>query len=401
MPHRTPDPRLILACGAAILAISLGVRHGFGLFLQPISAEYGWPREVYAFALAIQNLVWGVATPFTGMIADRWGAGRAIVGGAIFYTAGLALMAVSTTGLAMTATAGVMIGLGLAGTSFSVVFGAVGRAFPAEKRSLAMGVSSAVGSFGQFAMVPGTLGLMEGLGWAGALVAMGGVAAIMAPLAWAVSDSPRGHGASMPLPPVKALAEAARQKSFWLLSFGYFVCGFQVVFIGIHLPTYLLDRGMDLKVGTTVLALVGLFNIVGTYSAGWLGQRMSKPVLLAAIYGLRSVAIIVFLMVPLSTWSAYVFGIAMGLLWLSTVPLTTGVVATMFGVGNLAMLGGVVFLSHQLGSFAGGWMGGYLYDTTGSYDVVWMCAIALGFMAFLLNLPIRERPVARLAAEAA
>ncbi|QCT95928.1 MFS transporter [Stutzerimonas degradans] len=389
----------MLLGSSLILALSLGVRHGFGLFLPPMSAEFGWGREVFAFAIALQNLIWGLAQPVTGALADRFGVARAVLVGGILYAIGLVLMASADTPLALSLSAGVLIGLGLSGTSFSVILGAVGRAVPMEKRSMAMGIAAAAGSFGQFIMLPGSLGLIEWLGWSSALLALGLLIALIVPLAAMMRgdrQAPVPAGAQQSLG--EALREAVGHSGFRLLALGFFVCGFQVVFIGVHLPAYLVDQHLPAQVGTTVLALVGLFNILGTYTAGWLGSCYSKPRLLAALYLIRGVVISAFLLAPLSVWSAYAFGVAMGLLWLSTVPLTNGTVATMFGVRNLSMLGGIAFLFHQIGSFFGGWLGGWLYDRTGSYDLVWQIAIALSLMAAALNWPIREQPVARLRA---
>ncbi|SHN00882.1 MFS transporter [Phytopseudomonas punonensis] len=387
---------ICLMVGASlILALSLGTRHGFGLFLSPMSADFGWGRGVFAFAIALQNLIWGIAQPFTGALADRFGAQRAIIVGGVLYAAGLVLMGLADSPLSLSLSAGLLIGIGLSGTSFSVILGVVGRAVPPEKRSMAMGIAAAAGSFGQFAMLPGTLGLIGWLGWSAALIALGMMVALIVPLAVMVKDRPQvSHGPQQTL--AEALREACSHSGFWLLALGFFVCGFQVVFIGVHLPAYLVDQHLPAIVGTTVLALVGLFNVFGTYIAGWLGGRRSKPRLLSALYLARGVVITLFITVPLSVWTAYAFGIAMGLLWLSTVPLTNGTVATMFGVRNLSMLGGIVFLFHQLGSFLGGWLGGYLYDHTGSYDLVWQISILLSVLAAALNWPVREQPVARL-----
>ena len=385
----------ILIGGSLILALSLGIRHGFGLFLPPMSGEFGWGREVFAFAIALQNLIWGLTQPFTGALADRFGAQRTIILGGVLYALGLLAMGLADSPWSLSLSAGLLIGMGLSGTSFSVILGAVGRAVPVEKRSLAMGIVAAAGSFGQFAMLPGTLGLISWLGWSAALLALGLLVALIVPLAAMVKDRPLpnlGHEQTL----AEALREAAGHSGFWLLGLGFFVCGFQVVFIGVHLPAYLVDQHLPALVGTTVLALVGLFNIFGTYCAGWLGGRMSKPRLLSALYLARAVVITAFVVAPLTTWSAYAFGIAMGLLWLSTVPLTNGTVATLFGVRNLSMLGGIVFLFHQIGAFMGGWLGGYLYDRTGSYELVWQIAILLSLLAAALNWPVREQPVARL-----
>lgn len=390
----------ILVSGALILALSLGIRHGFGLFLAPMSAEFGWGRETFAFAIALQNLIWGIAQPFTGAVADRFGAMRTVLVGGILYAVGLVLMGYSDSAFSLSMSAGLLIGIGLSGTSFSVILGAVGRAVPLERRSMAMGISAAAGSFGQFAMLPGTLGLIGWLGWSAALLALGLLVAFIVPLAVLMRDKPlpmQGHEQTLS----EALREAAGHSGFWLLSLGFFVCGFQVVFIGVHLPAYLVDRHLPATVGTTVLALVGLFNVFGTYFAGWLGGRMSKPRLLTGLYLLRAVVIVAFIWAPLSVWTAYAFGIAMGLLWLSTVPLTNGTVATLFGVRNLSMLGGITFLFHQIGAFLGGWLGGYVYDHTGNYDLVWQISILLSLLAGLLNWPVRERPVERAALGAA
>ena len=388
----------VLLGASLVLALSLGIRHGFGLFLAPMSSEYGWGRETFAFAIALQNLIWGLAQPVTGAIADRFGARRVIIVGGLLYAVGLGLMASSDSAWSLSLSAGLLIGIGLSGTSFSVLLGVVGRALPAEKRSLGMGVAAAAGSFGQFAMLPGSLGLIGWLGWSSALLALGLLVALIVPLALMIRDQPLPAVAGAEQSLGEALREACSHSGFWLLALGFFVCGFQVVFIGVHLPSYLVDQHLPASVGTTVLALVGLFNIFGTYVAGWLGGRMSKPRLLSGLYLLRTLVIVAFVYSPLTEWSAYAFGMAMGFLWLSTVPLTNGTVATLFGVRNLSMLGGIVFLFHQLGSFLGGWLGGYLYDHTGSYDMVWQLAILFGLLAAALNWPVREQPVARLRA---
>jgi MFS family permease len=386
-----------LVGSALILALSLGVRHGFGLFLSPMSAQFGWGREVFAFAIALQNLIWGLAQPFTGALADRFGAAKVVLIGGVLYALGLVCMGLSDSAVTLSLSAGLLIGIGLSGTSFSVILGVVGRAVPPEKRSMGMGmgIASAAGSFGQFAMLPGTLGLIGWLGWSAALLVLGLLVALIVPLVSMLKDKPLpvlGHEQTLS----EALREACSHSGFWLLAFGFFVCGFQVVFIGVHLPAYLVDQHLPASVGTTVLALIGLFNIFGTYTAGWLGGRMSKPRLLTGLYLLRAVVIVLFLWLPVTTTSAYLFGMAMGFLWLSTVPLTNGTVATLFGVRNLSMLGGIVFLFHQLGSFLGGWLGGVVYDRTGSYDLIWQVAILLSVLAAALNWPVRERPVARL-----
>ena len=388
----------VLLGSALILALSLGVRHGFGLFLPPMSAQFGWGREVFAFAIALQNLIWGLAQPFTGALADRVGAAKVVIVGGLLYAVGLLLMGLSDSPLSLSLSAGLLIGIGLSGTSFSVILGVVGRALPPQNRSMGMGIASAAGSFGQFAMLPGTLGLIGWLGWSAALLVLGLLVALIVPLVSMLKDRPLPKlGGEQTLK--EALHEACSHSGFWLLAFGFFVCGFQVVFIGIHLPAYLVDQHLPATVGTTVLALIGLFNIFGTYTAGWLGGRMSKPRLLTGLYLARAVVIVLFLWAPITQFSAYVFGMVMGFLWLSTVPLTNGTVATMFGVRNLSMLGGIVFLFHQLGAFLGGWLGGVVYDQTGSYDLIWQVSIGLSLLAAALNVPVRERPVARLQAQ--
>jgi MFS family permease len=392
------NPAVMLAAGATILSIALGIRHGFGLFLQPMSLDNGWGREVFAFAIAAQNLIWGAAQPVTGMLADRFGTARTVLGGSALYAAGLVLMAYSQTPGELVLSAGLLVGLGLSGTTFAVVLGAVGRAVPPERRSRALGIATAIGSFGQFAMLPGTLSAIGWLGWSGALIALAAASAAMAVLAAGLVGEPR-HAAAHAGPAAgEALREAFRHRGFRLLAFGFFVCGFQVVFIITHLPAFLVDEQLSLSVGTNALALVGLANVAGAYLAGVWGGRYPKPVLLAAIYAGRAVVIAAFVWLPISEWSAYAFALVIGILWMSTVPLTNGIIAGVFGVRNLAMLNGVVFFVHQLGAFLGGWLGGYLYDLTGTYDAVWLIAVGLSLFAAAINLPIREEPVARLRA---
>lgn len=387
----------VLLCGAAIVTLSMGIRHGFGLWLQPVTTERGWTRETFAFALAVQNIAWGLAGPFAGMLADRFGAFRVLVGGSLLYALGLVLMGLSTTGLAFTGSAGLLIGMAQSGTTYAVIYGVIGRHVAPEKRSWAMGVAAAAGSFGQFLMVPVENGLIGGVGWQNALFILGAAALAIIPLSFGLRE-PRAVPAAGGAPQQSmgaAIKEALGSRSFQLLTAGYFVCGFQVVFIGVHLPSYLKDRGLEPQVATTALALIGLFNVFGTYAAGTLGQRLAKRHILSAIYALRAVAITAFITLPLSPMSVYVFASVMGVLWLSTVPPTNAVVAQIFGVRFLSMLGGFVFLSHQVGSFLGVWLGGRLFDATGSYDVVWWIAVALGVVAALINQPVREQPIAR------
>jgi len=387
----------VLACGATIVTLSMGVRHGFGLWLQPITQAQNWTRETFAFALAIQNLVWGVTGIFAGMLADRFGAFRVIMGGSILYAVGLIGMAYATTALLFSLSTGILIGMAQAGTTYAVIYGVIGRNVSAENRSWAMGVAAAAGSFGQFLMVPTEGFLISQFGWQQALVLLGLACLLMVPLAWGLRE-PTFDAATTPQRDqtiLQALLEAFKYPSFQLLMAGYFVCGFQVVFIGVHMPSYLRDNGLTPQVASYSLALIGLFNVFGTYAAGVLGQKMQKKNILAFIYFARSVAITVFLMAPLTPISVYLFSAVMGVLWLSTVPPTNATVAQIFGVAHLSMLGGFVFFSHQIGSFMGVWLGGYLYDTTGSYDVVWYIAIGLGIAAALINLPVKENAISR------
>ncbi len=406
----TPAPRAdtrlsmtqVLLCGAAVVTLSMGIRHGFGLFLQPITMDRGWSRETFAFAIAIQNLAWGLAGPLAGMVSDRYGAFRVLLVGGLLYAGGLVLMALSTSGLAFTGSAGVLLGMAQAGTTYAVIFGVIARNVDPAKRSWAMGVAAAAGSFGQFLMVPVQNWLIGGWGWQNALFVLGLLALSILPLAFGLRERPQ------PIEPThapqsigQALREAFGYNSFRLLTAGYFVCGFQLVFIGVHMPSYLKDKGLEPGVAATALALIGLFNIFGTYAAGSLGARFSRPRLLSAIYLLRSLSIVVFLLVPVTPWSVYVFAASMGLLWLSTVPPTNAVVAQIFGVRHMSMLSGFVFLSHQLGSFLGAWLGGRLYEMSGNYNFVWWLTVGLGVFAALINLPVRDAPIARPALAAA
>jgi len=399
MPHRQAKLSIqqILICGAAIVTLSMGIRHGFGLWLQPITQAQNWSRETFAFALAVQNLVWGFAGIFAGMLADRFGAFRVIFVGALLYAAGLLGMAWSTSTWVFALTTGVLIGMAQSATTYAVVYGVIGRNVPADKRSMAMGIAAAAGSFGQFLMVPTEGFLINSLGWQQALVVLAPAALLMMPLAWWLHepDFRNGAGHFREQSILHALQEAFAYPSFQLLMAGYFVCGFQVVFIGVHMPSYLKDQGLSPQVASYSLALIGLFNVFGTYASGWFGQRLAKRHILAFIYLARSVAITLFLLVPLSPASVYVFSAVMGVLWLSTVPPTNAAVAQIFGVAHLSMLSGFVFFSHQIGSFMGVWLGGYLFDRTGGYDIVWYIAIALGVAAALVNLPIKETPILR------
>ena len=393
--HATVSMRQVLLCGALIVTVSMGIRHGFGLWLQPITMERGWTRETFALAIAIQNLAWGFAGPLAGALADRYGAVKVLFAGSVLYALGLVTMGLATSGLAFAGSAGVLLGMAQSGTTYAVVYGVIGRNVAADKRSWAMGVTAAAGSFGQFLMVPVENWLIGSFGWQQALFLLGCLSLAIIPLAFGLKEPAFVKVAGVQQSMLHAVREAFAYPSFRWLMAGYFVCGFQVVFIAIHMPSYLKDHGLTPSVATTALALIGLFNVFGTYTAGALGQRMPKRFILSGIYALRSVAIVIFLAVPLTPLSVYVFAAAMGVLWLSTIPPTNAVVAQIFGVRYLSMLGGIVFVSHQLGSFMGVWLGGKLYDMTGSYDVVWWIAVALGVFAAIANLPVKESAIVR------
>jgi MFS family permease len=385
----------VLICGAAVVTLSMGIRHGFGLWLQPVTMERGWTRETFALALAIQNLAWGLAGPVAGMLADKFGAFRVLLVGGVLYALGLVLMALSTSSLAFMGSAGLLLGMAQSGTTYAVVYGVIGRNVAPEKRSWAMGITAAAGSFGQFLMVPVENGLISNWGWQNALFVLACMALLILPLAFGLKEPVQATSTGPKQSVAAALREAFAYPSFRWLMAGYFVCGFQVVFIGVHMPSYLKDHGLSPTVATTALGLIGLFNVIGTYAAGSLGQRLPKRYILSAIYALRGVVITIFVLAPLTPTSVYIFAAVMGTLWLSTVPPTNALVAQIFGVQYMGMLGGLVFLSHQVGSFMGVWLGGKLYDATGSYNVVWWLAVALSVFATLANLPVRETAIRR------
>jgi len=391
-PVRTP--LVILACGGLILMLALGIRQSFGLFLRPMSTDLGWGREAFSFAIALQNLVWGLAMPFTGAIADRFGAGRVLIAGGIAYGAGLIAMAFSTTPLAFDVAAGLLVGFGLACTGFGVVMAVVSRAVAPEKRSLAVGIVGAAGSFGQFAMLPGAQGMISAFGWLNALLVFGVLSFLMIPLGAALAGRNAAEGESTQSIGA-ALAEAGQHTGFWLLTASFFVCGFQTIFVMTHLPAYLVDKGLTPAQGMTALAVVGLFNIIGSYGCGALGGRYSKRLILAWIYGIRAVAIGIFIAAPITPAGTYLFAAVLGVTWLGTVPLTNSLVGQIFGLKFLSTLFSISFLGHQLGAFVGAWAGGAVFDATGSYNLVWMVAVGLSVVAAALCLPIDERALVR------
>ncbi len=398
-------PAVILVCGCLIAGIGFGPRSSLGLFLTPMSVSHGWGRDIFALALALQMLLWGVGQPFAGALADRFGSFLVLTGGAVLYAAGLVLMAYSTTPGMLYLTAGVLIGFGLAGSSFTIVLGAFGKLMPPEWRSLSFGAGTAAGSFGQFFFSPLAIGLIDNVGWQETLVVFAVIVLLIGPLAWALAvpriDAKPGVGMVQHQSLKQSLAEAFGHRSYVLLVIGFFTCGFQLFFITVHLPAYLVDRGLSVEIGAWTLGVIGLFNIIGSLSAGWLSDKMPKRYLLSGIYFARSLAVLAFISLPASPASAVIFGAVMGLLWLSTVPPTNGLIAIMFGTRWLTMLAGVAFLSHQIGGFLGVWLGGVLFERTGSYDVIWWLSMLLGVLSALINLPIVEKPAPRLSAAVA
>ena len=385
-------PAVVLACGCIILCIGFGVRAGFGLYLQPMSLDRGWGREVFSLAMAVQNLLWGLFGPFAGGIADRYGAARVVAGCGVAYVLGLIVMAYADTPLALHVGSGFLIGLALSGATFAVVLAVIGRTVPAEKRSTALGVATAAGSFGQFALLPVTQYLISRYDWQVALLAMAAITALIIPLSVALAGKPATAPGAQTIG--GALHEAWREHGFHLLFWGYFVCGFHIAMLTVHLPAFVTDAGLRPEHGMTALALIGLFNIVGTLSAGYLGGRFSKKYLLSTIYAIRGFLIAMLVFLPITPLNLYIFACGIGLLWLGTVPLTNGLVGQIFGMRYMAMLSAVVFFGHQIGSFVGVWLAGYLFDTTGSYNGVFLASIGLSVFAALVNLPVNEKPLA-------
>lgn len=388
---------LIVLAGGVVMGSSLGVRHVQGLFLPPITLDQDWSRESFAFALAMQNLIWGLAQPFTGMIADRFGSLKVLVPGMLLYALGLFIMANSDTTGAFLMSNGILIGVALSGTAFGAVYGTLSRIFPPEHRSWALGVAGAIGGLGQFIMVPLTQGLLDGVGWISALIVLAVVMVVLTPMVIWLRDDPEGErqegvqNQSM----MHAIREAGGHRGFLLLNLGFVACGFQLAFIASHMPAYLMDGGLGPREASIALALITLSNIVGTYLGGYLGGFLRRKYVLAAIYATRAAAMALFIALPLTPLSTYVFSLVMGLLWLGVVPLTTGLISQIFGVRYITTLFGFVFFGHQVGSFFGVWLGGYVFDTTQSYDLVWYGAIALGVFAAIMHMPINDANVSR------
>jgi MFS family permease len=393
---------IILIAGCAISALGFGPRAALGLFLSPMSEANGWGRDVFALALALQVLLWGAAQPVAGALADRFGPVRVLSAGAVLYAIGLWLMAYATSAAMLNLSAGVMMGFGIAGSSFTIVLAAFGKLVPEEWRSTAFGAGTAAGSFGQFLFSPLAVGLMHGFGWQNALLMFGVIVLLIIPLSLVLATPKDAVAPNVPKQSLReALAEAFGHRSYVLLVIGFFTCGFQLLFITVHLPAYIVDRGLSVDIGAWTIGVIGLFNIIGSLLAGWLGDKMPKRYLLAIIYFVRSAAVLAFIAFPVTPMTSIVFGAVMGLLWLSTVPPTSGLVALMFGTRWFATLFGVAFFSHQLGGFLGVWLGGVLYEAFGSYDPIWWGSIALGIASALIHLPIVEKPVVRPATAAA
>ena len=390
---------LLVLAGGVVMGLALGVRHVQGLFLLPVTMDRGWSRETFAIALAVQNLTWGIVQPFTGMIADRYGSAKVIAGGLVFYALGLAGMAHATTPAAFMWTAGVCIGIALSGTAFAAIYGALSRLVPPERRSWALGVAGAVGGLGQFTMVPAAQWLIGGWGWVAALLVFAMVLMILLPLAFPLREpANRVRDAAAPdanLSLSDAIREAFTRPGFWLLNLGFLACGFQLAFIGTHLPAYLMDKGLRASDAVAALAIIALTNVMGTYVCGILGAHHRRKFLLAGIYLVRTAAIALFVLVPLSTWSVYAFAAVMGFVWLGTVPLTNGLISQVFGVRYITTLFGFVFFGHQVGSFLGVWLGGVVFEATRSYDLIWLGAMALGVLSAALHWPIDDREIQR------
>jgi MFS family permease len=388
------QPIFVLIAGSILLALAFGIRHSFGIFLIPISEKNEWGREVFAMGLAFQNLMWGIWQPFTGRISDKIGSGVVVFVGSILYSLGLFLMGSLSTKTGFIIASGIL-GIGISGVTFPI-FGAISRSVTPEKRSISIGIAMSSASLGQFIMLPASLVLLQNFGPTLAFGILSVFTLVMLVLAVPMFEKPIQQTAAQDLSLREILTEAFSHKGFWLLCIGFFVCGFHILFIMTHAPAFLIDRGLSPQIGTIVLALIGLFNIFGTYYAGFLGGKIRKPLLLSSIYASRAVIILIFILFPVTNLTAYIFAALMGVLWLSTIPLTQGTITTVFGVKNMSMLYGIAFLFHQVGAFLGGWLGGKVYDVTGSYDIVWYISIALGVFGAIINYPIEEKTISRL-----
>jgi len=392
-------PVVIVLAGSVAVLIGMGIRGSQGLYLKPMSVDLGWGREVFAFAMAMQNLLWGAFQPFAAAMTEKWGTGRVVAGGGVLYAAGLYIMSISQDPLTFNFSAGLLLGMAQSGCALGAILGAVGRALPESSRTFGLGIVTAAGAAGQFTVVPIGQAFLNYYGWSTSFVLLGLLSIIIVFAAIFLRGKPPEAKAAEPsqvsggevLSMSGMLSLASKDSSFWLLTAGFFVCGFHVAFISVHMPAYLDDKGLPTELGAYSLMLIGLFNVLGSFAAGYMGGRYSKKYLLSTLYSLRSVTIAIFIMVPISTPSVLLFSIAMGLLWLSTVPLTSSLVATIYGTRYMGTLFGIVFFSHQVGSFLGVWLGGYFYDTTGSYDAIWWAGIALGLMAAILHWPIHEK----------
>lgn len=386
---------LVIVAGCLIAMVGFGIRSVFGLFLEPITVAKTWSRETFALAMALQNLLWGVALPIAGALADRYGSVRVIAAGALMYAAGIAGMATSDTVWSLHLFGGILTGIGIAFTAFTLALAAMAKVVGPERRSMVLGLGTAAGSFGQVIFSPLGLAFISAFGWYQALMILAATSLLIIPLAFALPHVKAGAIAEVEQSLVNAVREALVHRGYVLLTCGFFVCGFQVAFITVHFPAYITDLGFPASVGAASLLFIGLFNILGSFFSGLIGQRWSKKYSLSWIYLARALAIIYLLWAPLSITTVYIFSIVMGVLWLSTVPLTVGIVTQVFGARYLATLFGIVFFSHQLGSFLGVWLGGRIYDLTGSYELMWWAGIGLGVLAALVHLPINERPIIR------
>jgi len=397
-------PAVVIICGCLIAILTFGPRSTLGFVMTPLSRANGWGRDVLSMALAIQNLLWGLGQPFAGAIADRFGTIRVLGVGAVLYALGLGVMAHATTPGVIDLSAGVLVGFGLSGCSFNIVLAAFGKLVPERSRGLALGAGTAAGSFGQFLFSPLAVALIDHIGWQATLMTFGATMLLILPLSLALATPRDGApgGTAVPSQSIRqALGEAFEHRSYVLLVIGFFTCGFQLAFITVHLPAYLVDRGLSADVGGWTLAIIGLFNIIGSITAGWLSGRVPKRYILSANYVIRSLAVTAFILLPASPVATLIFGAVMGLMWLSTVPPTSGLVAVMFGTRWLSMLFGFAFFSHQVGGFLGVWLGGLVFERTGSYDAVWWLSVVFGVLSAVINLPIVEKPVARLSHAAA